>query len=294
MARELTALRVAHENAEKRISSAEIKTEERSKEVSALQDFVGKLIPDDVVFSDGGASKESTTGSEVKKMSYAAALRGKSEEKLATNAKLVTAGTCGDIVAAELTDREKRKKNLIIFNVVEDTSDKPEDRKQADLCQVDKLLYQLHVHNDVSVQTCVRLGAIKSQEDGRVRPILIRLKSQIERDLVLANAFKCKGFYLGRQKQVGLCRDRTVSERREHVQSILNKKTKAENGSDATAPVPPAEPLPQTPSVSATTTADTNTNTTALPLLPEPVRQTPGAPAVSIERLPGTSGTMAR
>jgi len=132
---------------------------------------------------------------------------GASEEKVSANgearpqskpsyaavaAKLVTPGTCGEIIAAELADRDKRKNNLLVFNVEESSSENPTDRKQADTARVDSLLTHLSVKEEVSrpIQVCVRIGTYKKTDDGRVRPVLIKLRNQMERDIIMAKAYK--------------------------------------------------------------------------------------------------------
>ena len=247
---ELVALREAHENLQfefaSKISELECSVEAKTKEVCAIQDFVGKLIPDDVSKSNTG-NTVSSNGSEGGAKSYAEVVRGN------TKTKLVTTGTCGELIAAELADREKRKNNLIVFNVKESVSEVPAERKQADIAQVDSLLAHLGLKEEVCMQTCVRIGVHKNANDDQVRPVLVKLRSQNERDMIMSTAYKCKGFHLGHKKQVGLCRDRTVSERREESLNSAYKKTKAvKSGANNLDDTLPLDPQPSSHSTAKT------------------------------------------
>lgn len=126
--------------------------------------------------------------------------------------RLITKNECASTIATELAERDKRKCNVVFFNVPEQGTTK-EDRKAADV----RILEEIGEHlgtNPINPIDHFRLG--KARDDGSARPLLIKLSSEIRKQDILCNAKKCKGFIMeGQQKQLGISPDRTIMEREE-------------------------------------------------------------------------------
>ena len=70
-------------------------------------------------------------------------------------------------------EKEKRKKNLVLFIIEESTKETLVDRKEEDM-KFFKILVKEHVKvEDIMIQEVVRLG--EKNENGRPRPLLCKL-----------------------------------------------------------------------------------------------------------------------
>ena len=93
----------------------------------------------------------------------------------------------------ELRDRERRKTNLLLFNVEESGAEEIQDRKQHDLQKVDSVLEELKLQGEVGVENSVRLARSKlPQHADKPRPLRVTLGSQEERTEVLKKATQCR------------------------------------------------------------------------------------------------------
>jgi hypothetical protein len=132
-------------------------------------------------------------------------------QKSEAQTRLVTAEDCTRYMAYELAERERRKKNMIIYNVEESSEEDSGKRREYDTGVIHNILEKLEVAEQVKAHDVVRLGPRKP---GFTRPILVRTGDQSERDTVLRYAFKCSNIKFG-AKQVGISPDRTPAERKE-------------------------------------------------------------------------------
>ena len=87
---------------------------------------------------------------------------------------------------AEIQNREKRKKNLILFNLVESSSDNPEQRKKDDESLVDQLLTG-ELKTVTNIDKIVRLG-VRIPSPIRSRPVCVTVGSEQDKWKVLRTA----------------------------------------------------------------------------------------------------------
>jgi len=85
----------------------------------------------------------------------------------------------------ELRDRERRKNNIIVFNVGECTKDDSEERKQNDEAEVHNILFELNVASNLS--NPVRLGP-KRDDSQYPRPLRIAVENETTKWNILREA----------------------------------------------------------------------------------------------------------
>lgn len=175
----------------------------------ALQELVSNIIPEETLAESNVNEKDSTDETiNNSQASFAEVVNRRPKPKV----KLMTKNECAATISLELTEREKRKKNIILFNTPELGKTK-EERREADK----KILVEVGEHlgtNPLDSTDFFRLGKIR--EDGAPRPLLVKLTSEKCKQEILANARKCKGYVMeGLEKQLGISPDRTVMERDE-------------------------------------------------------------------------------
>lgn len=109
---------------------------------------------------------------------------------------------------AELSDREKRKSNLIIFNLPELENSSITDQSNKDICDVKEILTELNV--SVNVTNAMRLGKYDITRTSRKRPLKIILPNE---DYALEILRNCKNLKNSKSfKTISIDRDRTPAQ----------------------------------------------------------------------------------
>ena len=108
-------------------------------------------------------------------------------------------------IIQEITERNKRENNLIIFNIKEANRSSKQDQINADTVYVNDLMSQLVINGPIS--TPVRIGKFGPSNDLQCRPIRIRLNSTNDVLTAIKNFKKVKS--VDQFAQVNMSRDRT-------------------------------------------------------------------------------------
>ena len=147
--------------------------------------------------------------------------------KTVQTVKTQTAATSDQVkttVLTELQEQEKRKTNLVIYNLEESPSDEALERKGHDSVKIEELLTSIGVVDleDDDVASLRRLGpraeqSPPTQEAGEApaakpRPVLLSFKSSQNRTRVLSNA---KKLAVSQMKHVSICPDLTKNQQKE-------------------------------------------------------------------------------
>ena len=90
----------------------------------------------------------------------------------------------------ELEERNKRKNNVVLYNVPESTKEDPKERQSDDMVRCCDLFEGSLRVMDVKMESTVRMG---KKEEGRKRPLLVKLSNENEKKSILANAKNLKG-----------------------------------------------------------------------------------------------------
>ena len=140
----------------------------------------------------------------------------------------------GDIVFKEMAEREKKKENVIIFNLQEpdSTITKGFERKKKDQESLSNLLETIKVDLDLDtdIKYSVRLGELV-QDQEKPRPLLVSFRRTESRDLVLNSAKELKDSNL---KQISIVPDLTKRQQQDDkkLQEEAKKRNEAMNEED--------------------------------------------------------------
>ena len=126
----------------------------------------------------------------------------------------------------EMEERNKRKNNVVLYNVPESQSEGPQERQTDDMVQCCDV-FEGSLKVNVSIESVVRLG---KKEEGRKRPLLVKLSSEREKKNILANAKNLKDERNPWKKRVGIARDMTKMEREQDIQAREELKIKRAAG----------------------------------------------------------------
>lgn len=126
----------------------------------------------------------------------------------------------------EIAEREKRQKNLILFNVEESEADNAEDRKAHDLQEVENVVEHLDMSIPPTATKPVRLG--KKREDGNPRPLRVTVGSVESRDEFLKKAKNLAEADNEKAKNTSIKRDMTPLEREMTRNLVRIRNTKRE------------------------------------------------------------------
>ena len=121
-------------------------------------------------------------------------------------------------IVDELADREKRKKNVIVYNLPEASDHEADKCSFLDLC---KKVYNA----DISVNKMVRLG--KKSTD-KQRPLLISLKHDEDKSLLLLQSYLLRRN--SQHSNVFMAPDRTKFEREKHKKLVEELKERRSQG----------------------------------------------------------------
>ena len=108
-------------------------------------------------------------------------------------------------------DKEKRRRNIIISNIVECNDNDREIRKQADLKRVKAKLEEIAEGLGNEISDPIRLGRFEAGKPPR--PIKVTVKSERVKGYILANARKIRQTETDNRKKVWVNADQTKKER---------------------------------------------------------------------------------
>ena len=134
----------------------------------------------------------------------------------------------------EIQERNKRKLNLILYNVPESTSDNVEERKTHDLSEAKNILNVLGVK--ATLHKPIRLAKSKIPKHAdKPRPLRVAVSSEEERRTILQALKITKEGIKSKMKDVFIVRDMTPLERQERQEQAQARRMKQED-QDVTSP----------------------------------------------------------
>ena len=131
--------------------------------------------------------------------------------------------TTASSIADELADRERRKNNLIIYNLPEKSDCEIDKKLFAELC---KTIFS----DEFTVSKILRLG---KRNENKNRPLLVVLKHEIDKSFLLANSAKlrqhdsCKTVYFSPDRTKFKC-----LKYKKLVEELKQRKAKGETNFD--------------------------------------------------------------
>lgn len=149
----------------------------------------------------------------------------KSLEKVSKQSNVITVDTASKVVD-EYRDMERRKWNLIIFNVPESKSIESSQRKAEDREFFNSLINDIGV-DPVDVIDVVRLGA---KTPNKLRPLRVQFNNLSHRRSVLVNAKKLRNSSSDVFKGIYINPDLSVKERQAQRKLRLELAKRKENG----------------------------------------------------------------
>lgn len=110
----------------------------------------------------------------------------------------------------EDNERDKKKENIIMYNVEESKMENIDERIKEDAKRVCDIYDNSLEVREYTIEKIIRLG---KREDGRNRPLLIKLRNEREKWNIIKNAKKLKHERAEDKKRVGISLDLTEKER---------------------------------------------------------------------------------
>ena len=105
-------------------------------------------------------------------------------------AQLQAKDSNNDEVLEELTERDKRKNNLILVNMIESTEITPEDRRNEDLRKVREIIKKIVDVKDDEILNPIRLGKLDIGSGRKPRLLKVTIKTQDTKTKILKSAYK--------------------------------------------------------------------------------------------------------
>lgn len=127
----------------------------------------------------------------------------------------------------EENEKNKRKENIIMYNVMESEKENTEDRIKEDRARVTDVIENSLEVQDYAIEKIVRLGR---KEDDRNRPLLIKFRNVTEKWNVVKNAKKMKNERDVNKKRIGIALDMTEKEREIEKILVTELKRRRANG----------------------------------------------------------------
>ena len=122
---------------------------------------------------------------------------------------------------SEILEREKRRNQLILFNIMESDKEEAKQRQEDDSKEICRILESINAASDID--QVIRVG----QKQTTPRPIKIKLKNQSNKDRILKAAMNLKG------TEIYISKDMTPLEQAEHRKLVMElKKKRGEAGVD--------------------------------------------------------------
>lgn len=125
----------------------------------------------------------------------------------------------------EILEKEKRKKNLIIYNLIESDKEDARERYMEDREHIKNIFTEELLQGDYGVERLVRLGKRNSEQR---RPLLVEMKTEKEKMDILVNAKRLRHSVLYPRLYVN--RDLTASERKKEKELRDQLREKRNNG----------------------------------------------------------------
>ena len=122
---------------------------------------------------------------------------------------------------SEILEREKRRNQLILFNIIESDKEEAKQRKEDDSKKIFRILESINAASEFD--QVIRVG----QKNPTPRPVKIKLKNQSDQDRILKAAKNLKG------TEIYISKDMTPLEQAEHRKLVMElKKKRGEAGVD--------------------------------------------------------------
>ena len=171
-----------------------------------IKEMVSKLVKEEL------ESEKSNLAHDTDKPTYASAVsNGQKKDK-------------EDIVKesiSEIRDRDRRKLNLILYNVEESKAASIDEKVEHDINEATKVMKTIGVDDKVTVSKPVRLSKSKSpKHKDKPRPLRITVASQEERRIVLLALKNMEEGKKSKLKPIFLKRDMTPLERQEMIEKL--------------------------------------------------------------------------
>ncbi|KAK4328212.1 hypothetical protein Pmani_001332 [Petrolisthes manimaculis] len=131
----------------------------------------------------------------------------------------------------EKEKREKRKKNIVLYNVPESSQNEVQSRIDEDLSRCNDLFENSLKVRECKIERVLRLG--RPREDNRNRPMLVQLRSEDEKWSILTSAKNLKHETNPEKKKIGISKDLTKEERdaeKRVRQELYEKRSNGEQG----------------------------------------------------------------
>ena len=131
------------------------------------------------------------------------------------------------LAVKEIEERERRKNNVVLFNVPESSSQDPKLRHADDVAKFKTLCQSNLDVEPAEVDTAYRLGP-KSKNGNICRPLKVQLTSNVTKKQILSNAKKLRATGDSANKQIAIAHDLTPMQREEIKRLRELQKTRQE------------------------------------------------------------------
>ena len=160
----VTKMNKSFKDMEKQMSAFELRLEKSELENRALKEKIEKMEAqtDQVRSKVGSMEKEIETGMET----------AKKEVK--------------EEMSMEKKEIEERASNLVVYGLKESEKEEAKDRKEEDDKKVKEMMEEIGVEVKGKVETKFRAG--KKAEDGKPRPVIVKVEDDETREMMLKNA----------------------------------------------------------------------------------------------------------
>lgn len=128
----------------------------------------------------------------------------------------------------EREEKERKKNNLVMYNLKESIAETAEERKKDDEQKCQHILAEAKTEQ-ATVVNVIRMG---KKQQGRTRPLLVKLENSNMKYDILKNAKNLKTTQQEWIKKVSITRDMTVREREESKRLYEQLKQKRNNGEE--------------------------------------------------------------
>ena len=129
----------------------------------------------------------------------------------------------------EMNEIKRRRTNVIIHGLHEADEDSAEERKKQDETEVVALLHAIDC-DDVSVDSCTRLGKKEENSAAKPRPIKLVVASEEQKDKILRRAKNLKGLVGRGLDKVFIHQDLTPTQREKRHRLVQELKERVANG----------------------------------------------------------------
>ena len=152
-----------------------------------------------------------------------------------TEEEIVTAEEVKSTVLQEMEEAEERKRracNVVLYNIPESKSEVTDERIEADAnwcMEMCTETLEVEVGKE-DIDSIIRLGKKPETEQGKPRPILLKLKKEKTKWEILTNAKKLRNANSQVMKKVGIAKDMTKKEMEENSKLRKDLKERQDRG----------------------------------------------------------------